>query len=85
MSSKPNDNSPDEKGTEILRQMRESSSSKKHLDQQKLRAQTALRRAIEAEDEQAFTIALASLGIDPEGEAGKVHLRGFRQLLGKRY
>jgi hypothetical protein len=76
---------PDEKGTEILRQMREDSVTKKHLDQQKLRASAALQRAIEARDEQAFLSALVSLGIDPESAAGKAHLQGFRQLPRKRY
>ncbi|MGH9607884.1 MAG: hypothetical protein ACRD3N_19520 [Terracidiphilus sp.] len=63
----------------------EDAGSKKHLDQQKIRAEAALRRAVEARDEEAFLAALASLGIDPEGETGKAHLRGFRQLGGKRY
>jgi hypothetical protein len=76
---------PDEKANEILRQMREDTGSKKHLDQQKIRAQTALRRAIDARDEQAFVTALAALGINPESEAGRAHLRGFRQLPVKRY
>lgn len=49
--------SSDEPGNEILRQMREDTGSKKHLDQQKRRAQVALRRALDARDEQAFTAA----------------------------
>jgi hypothetical protein len=80
-----NEDAADEKGSEILRQMREDTSSKKHLDQQKLRAQAALRRALDARDEQAFAAALTALGIDPEGEAGRAHLLGFRQLHGNRY
>jgi hypothetical protein len=76
---------PDEKGTEILRQMREDAITKKHLDQHKIRASAALQRAIEGRDEQAFLSALASLGIDPESAAGKAHLQGFRQLPLKRY
>ena len=68
------------KGEEILRQLREDAGSKKHLDQQKIRAAAALRRAIEARDEQAFAEALMSLGIDPGSEEGRVHLQGFRQL-----
>jgi hypothetical protein len=39
---------PGKKGNEILRQMREDTGSKTHLDQQKLRAQAALKRAIDA-------------------------------------
>ena len=74
-----------EKGNEILRQMREDTGSKKRLDQIKLRAQTALQRAVDARDETAFSAALAALGIDPEGEAERSHLRGFRQLPVKRY
>jgi hypothetical protein len=76
---------PGEKGSEILRQLREDTGSKKHLDQQKLRAQAALQRAVDARDEQAFVAALTALGIDPEGQAGQAHLRGFRQLPAKRY
>ena len=76
---------PDDKASEILRQMREDAGSKKHLDQQKVRAQAALVRAVEARDEQAFVAALAELGIDPGGEAGRAHLRGFRQLPSKHY
>lgn len=76
---------PDEKANEILHQMREDTGSKKHLDQQKIRAQAALRRAIDARDEQAFVAALAALGINPDSEAGRAHLRGFRQLPVKRY
>ena len=76
---------PDGKGNEILRQMREDTGSKKHLDQLKLRAQAALQRAIDARDELAFIAALTALGIDPECEAGRAHLRGFRQLPAKRY
>ena len=69
-----------EKGKAILRQMRDDAQAKKHLDQQKVRAEAALRRAIEARDEAAFVQALASLGIDPSSEAGKLHLLQFRQL-----
>ena len=76
---------PGGKANEILRQMREDTGSKKHLDQQKLRAQTALQRAVDARDEQAFAAALTALGIDPESESGRAHLRGFRQLPSKRY
>jgi len=76
---------PGGKGSEILRQMREDTGSKKHLDQQKLRAQAALQRAVDARDESAFKAALTALGIDPEGEVGRAHLRGFRQLPAKRY
>ena len=76
---------PDEKASEILRQMREDSGSKKHLDQQKVRAQAALGRAVETRDERAFVAALTALGIDPDGETGRAHLRGFRLLPAKRY
>jgi hypothetical protein len=76
---------PGVKGNEILRQMREDTGSKKHLDQQKLRAQAALKRAVDARDELAFAAALAALGIDSESEAGRTHLRGFRQLPANRY
>jgi hypothetical protein len=76
---------PGEKGSEILRQMREDTGSRKHLDQQKLRAQAALQRAVDARDELAFAAALTALGIDPEGEVGRAHLRSFRQLPAKRY
>ena len=76
---------PEDKGNELLRQMREDTGSKKHLDQQKLRAQKALQKAMDARDEQAFAAALAALGIDPEGEAGRAHLQGFRRLPAKRY
>lgn len=76
---------PEGRGTEILRQLREDSITKKHLDQHKIRASAALQRAIEGRDEQAFLSALVSLGIDPESAAGKAHLQGFRQLPRKRY
>jgi len=76
---------PGEKANRILRQMREDTGSRKHLDQQKLRAETALRKAIDARDEQAFAEALIALGIDPDGEAGRAHLQGFRRLPAKRY
>ena len=76
---------PTNRGNEILRQMREDTGSKKHLDQQKLRAQAALGRAVDARDEQAFTAALSALGIDPESSVGRAHLQGFRQLPPKRY
>jgi len=75
---------PEAKGQEILRHLREDTGTKKHLDQQKVRAAAALRRAIEARGEQSFADALASLGIDPESETGRDHLRKFRQLGGKR-
>ena len=80
-----NEEIPGEKGNEILRQMREETGSKKHLDQLKLRAQAALRKAVDARDEQAFAAALTALGIDPESESGRAHLRGFRQLPVKLY
>jgi len=76
---------PEGKGTDILRQMREDSTAKKHLDQQKIRASAALQRAIEARDEQAFLSALAALGVDSDSAAGKAHLHAFRQLPRKRY
>jgi hypothetical protein len=78
-------NSSGEPGSEILRQMREDTGRKKHLDQLKLRAQMALRKALDARDEQAFAAALGALGIDPESSAGRAHLQGFRQLPPKRY
>ena len=82
----PNDeDQSQEKGREILRHMREGNASKKHLNQLKVRAEAALRRAVEARDEDAFLAALSSLGIDPASEAGQMHLRGFRKLGGKRY
>jgi hypothetical protein len=59
------------KGAEILRQMREGTAFKKHLDQRKLRAQEAVRRAIETRDELAYRTALIELGIDFESEAGR--------------
>jgi hypothetical protein len=65
--------------------LREDTGPKKHLDQQRLRAEAALRRALDARDEQAFLAALTALGIDPKGETGRAHLRGFRQLPAKRY
>jgi len=68
------------KGSEILNELRGETRSKKHLDQQKIRAEAALRPAIEARDEQALLTALAAPGIDPESEVGRSHLRGFRQL-----
>jgi hypothetical protein len=81
----PKEESRPEKGNEILRQMREDTGSKKHLDQQKLSAEFALRRAIEARDEQVFVAALTALGIEPASESGQAHLRGFRQLPANRY
>jgi hypothetical protein len=72
-------------GDEILQQLRADTGSKKHLDQQKLRAQLALRRAVDARDEQAFRAALSALGIDPAGEVGRAHMEGFRRLPAKRY
>ena len=79
------DDIPDGKGDQILRQMREDTGSRKHLDQERLKAQAALKKAVDARDEQAFAAALAALGIDPEGETGRKHLQGFRQLPPKRY
>jgi hypothetical protein len=75
----------DDKGNEILRQMREDSGSKKHLDPTKLRAQKALSKAVDARDEAAFAAALRALGIDPESAAGRAHLQGFRRLPQKHY
>ncbi len=72
-------------GDAILRQMREDTGKKKHLDQQKLRAQSALQRAVDARDELAFAEALSALGIDPESQIGRAHMQGFRQLPAKRY
>ncbi|MGD0293132.1 MAG: hypothetical protein ABSB30_04700 [Terracidiphilus sp.] len=76
---------PGEKGDEILRQMREDTGSKKHLDQRKLRAKAALRRAVEERDRQAFIAALMELGIDPESKVGREYLQDFRQLPVDRY
>jgi hypothetical protein len=76
---------PDDKGGEILRQMREDTGSRKHLDQIKLRAQKALSKAVDARDEYAFAAALSALGIDLESEVGRAHLREFRRLPAKRY
>jgi hypothetical protein len=76
---------PDGKSAEILRQMREETARKRHLDQQRLRAQAALRRAIEARDESAFVAALTALGIDPASEEGRAHPAGFQRLHGRRY
>jgi hypothetical protein len=76
--------SPGEKANEILRQMREDTGTKKHLDQIKLRAQMALSKAVDARDEQAFIAALCALGIDSESEDGRAHLQGFRRLPAKR-
>jgi hypothetical protein len=64
--------------------MREGTGSKKHLDLQKLRAESAMRRAVEARNEQAFVDALTALGIDPASEVGKTHLNRFSQLPPKR-
>jgi hypothetical protein len=75
----------DGKGNEILRQMREDAGSKKHLDQRKLRAKEALRRAVEERDEQAFITALTELGIDPESKVGRTYLQNLRQLPADRY
>ncbi len=76
---------PGEKGSEILRQMREETGSKKHLNQRMLRAKAALRRAVEERNEQAFSAALKELGIDPESKVGRAHLQDFRQLPADRY
>ena len=76
---------PDGKGSEILRQMREDTGSKKHLDLIKLRAQKALSKALDARDEDAFATALRALGIDPLSATGQAHLQGFRRLPPKRY
>ena len=78
------DDRPDEKVIEIRRQMREEMHPKKHLDQQKIRAELALRRAVDARDEQAFIAALAALDIGSESEIGKAHVHRFRQLPPKR-
>ncbi|MGA9071656.1 MAG: hypothetical protein WB424_15435 [Terracidiphilus sp.] len=80
-----NDDSAEDKAYQILRQMREDTGSKMHLDQIKHRAQKALSKAVEARNEDAFTQALSALGIDPESETGKAHLHGFRRLPPKRY
>jgi hypothetical protein len=72
------------KGMEILRQMREGTTLKRHLDQQKLRAEESVRRAIQNRDEQAYREALIELGIDLESDLGKAHLNKFRQLPPKR-
>jgi len=80
-----NEELPDGKGSEILRQMREDTGSKKHLDQLKLRAQKALSKAVDARDEDAFMAALGVLGINPESATGRAHLQGFRHLPPKRY
>lgn len=80
-----NEEYPGEKANEILRQMREDTGSKKHLDQIKLRAGKALSKAVDARDEDAFVAALGVLGINPESAAGRAHLQGFRQLPPKRY
>jgi len=71
-------------GSEILTQMREDTGSRKHLDSQKLRAEAAMRRAVEARNEEAFVDALTALGIDPASDIGKTHLNRFRQLPPKR-
>lgn len=78
------DKTPGVPGSEILTQMREDTGSRKHLDRQKLRAESAMRRAVEARNEQAFMDALTALGIDPASEIGKTHLNRFRQLPPKR-
>lgn len=80
-----NEEIPGDQGNEILRQMREDTGSKKHLDQLKLRAQKALSKAVDARDEDAFAAALCALGIDPGSATGRAHLQGFRQLPPKRY
>jgi hypothetical protein len=74
-----------DKGDELLRQMREDTGSKKHLDKHKVRAETALRRATEARNEQAFLAALADLGINPESDMWRTYLQGFRRLPPKPY
>jgi hypothetical protein len=79
-----NDEILGDKGEQILRQMREDTGSKQHLDQQKLRAQRALSKAVDARNEQAFIEALSALGIAPGSEAGRAHLQGFRRLPPKR-
>jgi hypothetical protein len=80
-----NDSTPNDKADQILRQMREDTGSKKHLDHIKLRAQKALNKAVDARDEDAFVAALDILGINPESAVGRAHLQGFRQLPPKRY
>jgi len=72
------------KGSEILQQMHADAGSKKHLDQLKIRAEAAMKRAIEARNETAFVEALAALGIDATSEDGRMHVSRFRQLPPKR-
>jgi len=79
------ENPSDEKGNEILRQMREDAGSKKHLDQRKLRARKAMKAAIENRNKEAYLTALVELGIDLQSEVGKSFLRDFEQLPGDRY
>jgi hypothetical protein len=74
-----------QKANEILKQMREDTSRKQHQDQGKIRARTALRRAIEARNKEAYLIALVELGIDLESNEGKAYLRDFERLPRNRY
>jgi hypothetical protein len=75
----------EQKAKEILKQMREDSSSKQHQDQAKIRAKAALRRAIDARNRDAYVIALFELGIDIESDQGKQYLRDFERLPSNRY
>jgi hypothetical protein len=71
---------PNDKGKDILRQMREDVSPKQHLDQKKIRARAALALAVQNRDKKAFTAALIELKIDPDGKEGTAHLREFDNL-----
>jgi hypothetical protein len=75
---------PEQKGREILSAMREGATVKKHLDQQKFRAEEAVRLAIQNRDEEAYRVALISLGVDLESAVGREHVKKFRQLPPKR-
>jgi hypothetical protein len=74
-----------EKGNEILRQLREDTGSKRHLDQRIIRARAALQRAIEKRKREEYLTALAELGIDLNSEDGKRYLRDFDRLPSDRY
>jgi hypothetical protein len=76
---KEEDRSKD-KAAEILREMREGTAVKKHLDRQKLRIEEAVRLAIQKRDEEAYCAALIDLGVDLESPEGKEHIAKFRQL-----
>jgi hypothetical protein len=75
----------EQKANEILKQMREDTSSKQHQDQAKLRAKAALRRAIEGRNKEAYLTALVELGIDLESSEGKGYIRDFERLPRNRY